>query len=51
MKTTTNAIKIEPVTLTEILGLNSWDRQRSDDELREFIAGREVAIANSDESL
>jgi len=51
MSTTTNDIKIEPVTLTEILGLNSWDRQRSDDELREFVANREIALANSSETL
>lgn len=39
----TDAI-IEPVTMTEVLALTSWDRPRSSDELRGFISQREAAL-------
>ena len=35
---------IEPVTMTEVLSLASWDRPRSSDELKGFIASRESAL-------
>lgn len=37
--------QIEPVTLSEVLQFASWDRPRSNDELRNFIATREAIIA------
>jgi len=37
---------IEPVTISEVLGLASWDRPRSNDELRNFISTREAIIRN-----
>jgi len=36
----------EPVTISDVLNLASWDRQRSDDELRSFISRRESITAN-----
>ncbi len=35
---------IEPVTMTEVLSLASWDRPRSSDELQGFIAQRESVL-------
>lgn len=35
---------IEPVTVSEVLELATWDRPRSNEELRSFIARREEAI-------
>ena len=35
---------VENVTLTEILGLASWERERSDEELRNFIEKRHSAL-------
>ncbi|HEY8886751.1 MAG TPA: hypothetical protein VIM31_04625 [Candidatus Microsaccharimonas sp.] len=37
--------QIEPVTLSEVLELASWDRPRSNDELRNFISTREAIIS------
>jgi hypothetical protein len=37
---------IEPVTMSEVLELATWDRPRSDDELRDFISNREAAISS-----
>lgn len=34
----------EPVLLSEVLELASWDRPRSNDELRNFISTREAII-------
>ncbi len=31
---------IEPVTKADILGLATWDRERSDEELRDLISRR-----------
>ena len=36
---------IEQVTMSEVLELATWDRPRTDDELRNFISSRESAIA------
>lgn len=36
---------IEPVTMSEVLELASWERPRSNEELRSFISSREQAIA------
>lgn len=33
----TNSAAIEPVTMSEVLELATWNRQRTSDELREFI--------------
>ena len=35
---------IEPVTLSEVLQLATWDRPRTNDELRDFISQRETII-------
>lgn len=37
---------IEAVTLTDILGLTTWDRPRSSDELQGFITRHENAISH-----
>lgn len=37
---------VEPVTMSEVLELATWERPRSDEELKSFIASREAAIAN-----
>jgi hypothetical protein len=39
---------IEPVTISDVLELATWDRTRTNDELLGFIARRE-AIVNSDD--
>jgi hypothetical protein len=36
---------VEPVTMSEVLELASWDRPRSDEEIENFISGREAAIS------
>lgn len=46
---TTGSSSVEPVTMSELLNLASWNRQRSNDELREFIARRENILANISE--
>ena len=38
--------QIEPVTLSEVLAIASWDRPRSNQELRKFISRREAIIAD-----
>jgi hypothetical protein len=40
---------IEQVTLTDILQLATWNRERSDDELRSFINTRHAALADGEE--
>lgn len=35
----------EKVTVSELLGLATWDRPRTTEELRAFITQRETAIA------
>jgi hypothetical protein len=42
----TNSSQIEPVTMSEVLELASWDRPRSNQELRNFISTREAIVAN-----
>ena len=37
---------IEPVTMSEVLELATWDRPRSDEELRSFISTREAIVAS-----
>jgi hypothetical protein len=36
--------QVEPVTMSEVLQLASWDRPRSNDELRNFISTREAIV-------
>jgi len=36
--------QIEPVTMSEVLELATWDRPRTNQELRSFIASREAII-------
>jgi len=35
---------IEPVTMSEVLELATWDRPRTNEELRDFISTRESAL-------
>jgi hypothetical protein len=42
----TQTSQIEPVTISEVLELASWERQRSNEELRSFISQREAAISS-----
>ena len=35
---------VEPVTISEVLNLASWDRPRSNDELRNFVSAREAIV-------
>ena len=37
---------VEDVTKSEVLGLATWDRQRTDDELRNFVLSHEVIVDN-----
>ena len=37
---------VEPVTMSEVLELATWDRPRTHDELENFISARESAILN-----
>lgn len=37
---------VEPVTISEVMGLDTWNTTRSDEELNDFISRREAAIAN-----
>ena len=37
--------RVEPVTMSEVLELASWDRPRTTTELRSFIERRENVIA------
>ncbi len=40
----TQSSGIEAVTLSDILGLATWNRERTDDELRHFVDTRHAAI-------
>lgn len=40
-----DTLEIEPVTISDVLGLASWDRPRSTQELHDFISRRESAIS------
>lgn len=35
---------VEPVTISEVLELATWDRPRTDQELQDFIEKREKAL-------
>lgn len=39
---------VEPVTISEVLDLATWDRPRTNEELRDFIATRSAAINLTD---
>lgn len=39
----TNAT-IEPVTMSEVLELATWDRPRTNEELRDFVSQREFIV-------
>lgn len=39
---------VEPVTLNDILGLASWSRERSSEELQSFIESRHAALDEVD---
>jgi len=41
----TTSSQIEPVTMSEVLELATWDRPRSNQELRNFISSREAIVA------
>jgi hypothetical protein len=41
----TEKANVEPVTMSEVLELATWDRPRTTDELKNFIASREAAIS------
>ena len=40
----TTSSQIEPVTMSEVLELASWERPRSNEELRNFISTREAVV-------
>ncbi|MDB5165332.1 MAG: hypothetical protein JWM00_222 [Candidatus Saccharibacteria bacterium] len=42
------AAGVESVTLTDILSLATWQRERSSEELQDFINTRHDALANVD---
>lgn len=44
MEATSQATVIEPVTMSEVLALASWDRPRTNDELRDFLSQRESIV-------
>lgn len=35
---------VEPVTMSEVLALATWDRPRTDEELRSFLQEREQIV-------
>jgi len=35
---------VEPVTMNEVLGLETWNRPRTEEELKSFIAQRAIRI-------
>lgn len=39
------SVNVEPVTMSEVLELATWDRPRTNEELKDFISLREAAIA------
>lgn len=42
MEHTTTQTTVEPVTISDVMNLTSWDRPRSSEELRDFISQRAV---------
>ncbi len=45
---TTTSTVIEPVTLSEVLEIATWDRPRSDEELKSFRARHEATVGTLD---
>lgn len=41
----TETSSVEPVTISEVLELATWDRPRTNEELQNFISRREAAIS------
>ena len=48
METETTTTTPEPVTISEVLEIASWDRPRTDDELHSFRARREQVVGTPD---
>ena len=48
MRTDTSTLTVEPVTISEILNIATWDRPRSDEELQSFRSRREAAVGTLD---
>lgn len=44
MESTTETAIVEPVTISDVLHLATWDRPRTNEELRDFISQREYAV-------
>lgn len=44
-----DAADSQSVTLSDVLGLATWNRQRSSEELQSFINTRHAALADGDE--
>jgi len=42
MEHTTTQAEIEPVTISDVMHLTTWDRPRTNEELRDFISQRAV---------
>jgi hypothetical protein len=40
-----STVNVEPVTMSEVLELATWDRPRTNEELQDFISSRESALA------
>jgi hypothetical protein len=41
-----STVNVEPVTMSEVLELATWDRPRTNEELQDFISSRESALAS-----
>jgi hypothetical protein len=41
-----STVNVEPVTMSEVLELATWDRPRTNEELQNFISSREIALAD-----
>jgi hypothetical protein len=39
---------VQPVTISDLLGLATWSRERSNDELRQFIDKKHAAVDTTD---
>jgi hypothetical protein len=40
------SVNVEPVTMSEVLELATWDRPRTNEELQSFISSREAALSS-----
>ncbi len=47
---TSHTAGIEAVTLSEILGLDTWNRERTSEDLQSFIERRHAALEDSDQN-